>query len=410
MKMMPLILFILFVLLTDIYSYFGLRTLLTALKPISFNVVYFLTSGFVIAGVLVMFSAFSKLPTNQSLSLNLIIGLTFSLIVAKLHFSTFFLLEDIFRGFLWLFQSVLKFRVAEFIPRSWIWGVVTFTTGSLIIILLNYGVIWGKYHYKVNKQVLYFDHLPDSFNGFQIAQLSDMHLGTFDRIKKVKKGLKMVQEQNPDLIVFTGDLVNNKADEALIYIDAIKSLNAPYGKYTIMGNHDYGDYIRWNSQQERINNIEKLQTIQEQMGFTWLNNKNTPITINEDTIYIVGVENWGLPPFPQYGNLQQAMSGIGNNKFSILLSHDPTHWRQEVLNFLPKVALTLSGHTHGMQFGIEVGKFKWSPVKYKYPDWAGLYESNKQFLYINRGFGNIGYPGRLGIRPEITILELRKRS
>lgn len=408
--MLPLIIFILFILITDIYSFIGLKTALAATKPIVYYIGYWSSTIITIIGLIIMFNAFAKLPTNQSLALNLIIGLTFSIIVAKLHFSTFFLLEDIFRTFIWIIQSVLKFKATEFIPRSVIWGFVTLISGSLIIILLNYGVLWGKYHYKVRNETLFFNHLPDSFNGFKIAQLSDMHLGTFDRHKQVTRGLKLVQKQNPDMIVFTGDLVNNKADEALIYIDALKELKAPFGKYTIMGNHDYGDYARWKTKKEHADNIKKLTSIQEQMGFSWLNNKNTPITNGRDTIYLAGVENWGLPPFPQYGDIGKALTNIDTNDFTILLSHDPTHWKQQILNTIPHIALTLSGHTHGMQFGIELGKFKWSPVKYKYPEWAGLYENNQKYLYVNRGFGNIGYPGRIGIRPEITILELRKKE
>ncbi|MDA3892854.1 MAG: metallophosphoesterase [Salinivirgaceae bacterium] len=405
--MLPLILFILFILITDIYSYFGLRSALFAQHLATYTIIYIIISVLTISGILVMIKSFSHLPSNQSFGLNLIIGLTFSIIIAKLHFSTLFLIEDILRGFLWLFQSALNFRLTEFISRSYIWALFSLGSGILIATLLNYGVVFGKYHFKVHHKTLTFDHLPIAFNGFKIAQVSDMHLGSFDNIKKVEKGLHMLQNENPDVIVFTGDLVNNKADEALIYIDAMKNLRAPYGKYTIMGNHDYGDYARWNSQKERTENIEQLNQIQQQMGFQWLNNAHSSISKENDTIYIAGVENWGLPPFPQYGNIQTTLNGIKESDFVVLLSHDPTHWREQVLKTLPKIALTLSGHTHGMQFGIEIGKFKWSPVKYKYKDWAGLFEKNNQYLYVNRGYGNIGYPGRLGIRPEITIIELR---
>jgi predicted MPP superfamily phosphohydrolase len=408
MKMFALILFLLFLVIIDVYAFFGLRASLFALNPLAFNLIYAATSLLTIVGVVVMVNAFSNLPINQSFILNFVIGLTFSLIVAKLLFTTLFIVEDVLRGFLWLFQSAMNFRMTEFISRSYIWGLFSLSIGFAIMLLLNYGVLFGKYHYKVHHKTLTFKNLPESFNGFKIAQLSDMHLGTFDNINKVKKALTLLQMQNPDVIVFTGDMVNNKADEALIYIDVMKELSAPYGKYTIMGNHDYGDYVRWKNSAEKEQNEMHLAQIEKQMGFEWLNNMNVPITKNGDTLHLAGVENWGLPPFPQHGNLRQALTGLSADDFVVLLSHDPTHWREEVLKFAPNVALTLSGHTHGMQFGFELGKYRWSPVKYKYPDWADLHESNKQYLYVNRGFGHIGYPGRVGIRPEITIIELLK--
>jgi len=406
--MLTLIIFLLFIAFIDLYSFFGLRAALFSNKPMLFTLIYGATTLFTIIGVIVMVKEFSNLPTNQSLLLNLIVGLTFSLIVAKLLCTTLFMVEDVLRSFLWLFQSTLNFRMSEFISRSYIWGLLLFSIGSVMILLLNYGVLFGKYHYKVRHQTLVFENLPESFNGFKIAQLSDMHLGTFDNMKKVKKGLQLLQDEHPDIIVLTGDLVNNKATEAVIYIDAMKELTAPFGKFTIMGNHDYGDYGRWKNTNEKRQNQMDLSNIEKQMGFEWLNNRNVPLIKNNDTIYLAGVENWGLPPFPQHGNLNQAMAGLSDKDFVVLLSHDPTHWREEVLKFAHNVALTLSGHTHGMQFGFEIGKYRWSPVKYKYPDWADLHESNKQYLYVNRGFGHIGYPGRVGIRPEITIIELRK--
>lgn len=408
MKMTPIILFIIFLFLIEMYSFFGLKATLLIDKKLVFNLLFFGQTLITIIGMIVMFKAFSKLPVNQSFLLNITIGFTFSLIVAKLLFTSFFLVEDLMRGFLWLFQSAIQFRSAEFLTRSYFWGWSTFIFGGTFMLLLNYGVWFGKYHYKVHHKTLSFKNLPESFDGFKIAQLSDAHLGTFDNFKKVQKGLKLLQDQNPDLIVFTGDLVNNVAEEARIYIEEFKKLSAPYGKYTILGNHDYGDYARWKTGDEKTQNLDQLIEIGNQMGFTWLDNKHVPLSKNNDTLYLAGVENWGLPPFPQYGNLEKAIQGIDSTDFIVLLSHDPTHWRQEVLKTAKNVALTLSGHTHGMQFGIELGKFKWSPVKYKYSDWADLYQKGEQFLYVNRGFGNIGYPGRVGIRPEITIIELKK--
>jgi predicted MPP superfamily phosphohydrolase len=406
--MTPIILFIIFLFLIEIYSFFGLKATLLIDKKLIFNLLFFSQTLITVIGMFVMFKAFSNLPINQSFLLNITIGFTFSLIVAKLLFTSFFLVEDLLRGFLWLFQSAIQFRSTEFLSRSIFWGWATFIFGGTFMLLLNYGVWFGKYYYKVHHKTLSFQNLPKSFDGFKIVQISDAHLGTFDNFKKVKKGLELLQQQNPDIIVFTGDLVNNVAEEAQIYIDEFKKLSAPYGKFTILGNHDYGEYVRWKTKDEKDQNLSKLIEIGNQMGFTWLDNKHVALSKNNDTLYLAGVENWGLPPFPQYGNLEKAIDGISPSDFIILLSHDPTHWRQEVLKTAKNVALTLSGHTHGMQFGFELGKFKWSPVKYKYSDWADLYKQGEQYLYVNRGFGNIGYPGRVGIRPEITLIELKK--
>ncbi len=407
--MVPLIIFSLFLAFIALYTFFGLRSALFSVHPKLFGLIYLGLELIVITGIITMVHAFSNFPINQSKGLNFMVGLSFSIIIAQLFTTSFFLVEDLLRAFLWLFQSAVKFRLSEFISRSYIWGMLAFVVGGFFLVMLNYGVWFGKYQYKVHKKTLYFENLPEAFNGFKIAQLSDAHLGTFDNYKKVVRGLKLLQKQNPDLIVFTGDMVNNKADEARIYVEAFKNLHAPFGKYTILGNHDYGDYSRWKSAKEKSGNLTHLHEVEKQMGFEWLDNRHVALTKDHDTLFLAGVENWGLPPFPQHGDLKRALSGLSDDDFIVLLSHDPSHWRAQVVQALPKVALTLSGHTHGMQFGFELGKWRWSPVKYKYHDWADLYENNHQYLYVNRGFGNIGYPGRLGIRPEITVIELRRK-
>lgn len=408
--MIPVIIFILFLVAIDVYSFFGLKGALFTPPSVYFKIGYIVSIALTIFGVIMMFQMFARQVFNQTAFMNIAIGLGFSIIVAKLIFASFFLVEDVMRSFLWLFQSAMKFRASEFISRSYIWGLVVFVFGSSLMLLLNYGVWFGKYHYKVHHKTLYFNNLPESFDGFKIAQVSDLHLGTFDNKKKVQKGFTLLQQQHPDAIVFTGDMVNNRAEEATPYIDMMKELRAPYGKFTIWGNHDYGDYVPWKNEQERQENLDKLEAAEQQMGLQWLNNKHVPFSKNGDTIYLAGVENWGLKPFPQYGELDSALANISPTDFTVLLSHDPTHWREKVLESDKNVELTLSGHTHGMQFGIELGQFRWSPVKYKYPDWAGLHHKNGQYLYVNRGFGHIGYPGRLGIRPEITVIELKRKK
>lgn len=407
--MLPIIIFIMLILAIELYSYFGLKSVLFASQPKIYSIIYGITVILTIIGVFLFLKAGAKGFVDVSTTTSILFGLAFSFTIAKLIISANFLVEDLFRSFLWLFQSVVNFRSAELISRSYILSFVSLSMASILFLLLNYGVSFGKYNFQVHKKTLEFENLPKEFDGFKIAQLSDLHLGTFDNVKKVQKGLNMLQAENPDVILFTGDMVNNKAIEAKRFVDLIKKLEAPYGKFIVWGNHDYGSYVHWNSEAERQKNLSELNEIGIEMGLKWLNNANFPLVKNNDTLHLVGVENWGLPPFPQKGDLDKALENIDSKDFSVLLSHDPTHWREKVLKHKKKVALTLSGHTHGMQFGIEIGNFRWSPVKYRYKDWADLFEENGQFLYVNRGFGCIGYPGRVGILPEITIIELRKK-
>lgn len=405
-----LLVFIFFLLVTDAYSFWGLKSSLFKDNTFPFILIYLGTTAITIIGFVWMVKTASNGYSSTTLGVNIFFGMAFSFIVAKLLMSSLFFAEDILRGFIWLFQKVIQFRASDSIPRSFIWGVFSLLIGSLMALLLNYGVLFGKYQYKVHTTVLEFENLPEAFEGFKIGQMSDMHLGTFDNIKKVKKGIQIFQDQNTDIMLFTGDMVNSLAEEAVPYIDLFKDLNAPFGKFTVMGNHDYGDHGSPTAKTAYIKNIQQLEGIEKQMGMRWLKNENVPLVKDGDTIYLAGVDNWGLPPFPQHGDLKAATQHIKPTDFTILLSHDPSHWRHEVLQSESNVDLTLSGHTHGMQFGIEIGRLKWSPVKYRYPDWAGLYESMGKYLYVNRGFGNIGYPGRIGIWPELTVIELRRKK
>jgi len=409
MKMLPVIILTILLLAIDIYSYFGLRSALFASHVKIYSLIYLVTSLLTILGIFLFLKAGANGFVTVSSSTSIFFGIAFSFTIAKLILSANYLVEDLFRSFLWLFQTVANFRSAELISRSYILSFISLSIASILFLILNYGVSFGKYNFQVHKKTLEFENLPKEFDGFKIAQLSDLHLGTFDNVEKVKKGFDLLQAQKPDVILFTGDMVNNKAIEAKRFVSLIQKLNAPFGKFIVWGNHDYGSYVRWNSEAERQKNLEDLNQIGIEMGLKWLNNANFPLVKNNDTLYLVGVENWGLPPFPQKGDLDKALKNLTANDFTVLLSHDPTHWREKVLKNKKEVALTLSGHTHGMQFGIEIGNFRWSPVKYRYKDWAGLFEESGKYLYVNRGFGCIGYPGRVGILPEITIIELRRK-
>ena len=261
--------------------------------------------------------------------------------------------------------------------------------------------------YQLRSKCLNFPNLPPSFNGLKIVHLSDIHAGSFSDKEAVNRGIRLIMEQKPDLILFTGDLVNNLATEMEEYWELFSQLNAPLGVFSITGNHDYGDYVSWDSPEAKKSNFQQLIQVHKKMGWQLLMNEHVVLQRDQDQIAIVGIENWSAKNrFPKYGNLNKAFSGAAQIPFSILLSHDPSHWRAQVLSNYPTIALTLSGHTHGMQFGIELPGVRCSPIQYVYAEWAGLYEQLDQKLYVNRGFGFIGYPGRVGILPEITVIEL----
>lgn len=274
-----------------------------------------------------------------------------------------------------------------------------------------YGIYKGKYNFKVLKYTLHFEDLPKAFDGYRLTQISDVHSGSFDNPKKVNYAVDLVNEQQSDVILFTGDMVNNKAEEMHPYIDMFSKLKAKDGMYSVLGNHDYGDYIRWESDEAKKKNLNDLINLQKQIGFDVLLNENRFIEKNGERLAIVGVENWGAGGFKKAGDLNKAAQGVNADDFKILMSHDPSHWEKEVIQDNYHYHLTLSGHTHGMQFGIEIpGWFKWSPVKWRYKYWAGIYKELGQYINVNRGFGYLAFPGRVGIWPEITVIELKRGS
>jgi len=270
-----------------------------------------------------------------------------------------------------------------------------------------YAMFRGKYNFKLYKEYLYFTDLPDAFDGFTITQVSDIHSGSFDNTEAVQRGIDLARAQNSDLFVFTGDLINNAAWEIEPYLERFSQLKAPYGQFSILGNHDYGDYIHWDSEQEKAANLEKLKQHHKTLGYRLLLDENVEIEKDGQKISLIGVQNWGRG-FIQIGNLDKALQGVDKNAFKILLSHDPTHWEEKVRYNPTTIHLTLSGHTHGAQFGVETDSFRWSPVQYRYYDWAGLANEKDRYLYVNRGFGFLAFSGRLGIWPEITVITLKK--
>lgn len=299
------------------------------------------------------------------------------------------------------------YRIFTGHPRSLHWVEFATLLFLLTILTFAYGMIRGKYAYRVIKHTLFFDDLPKSFDGFTITQISDVHAGSFNNPEAIKRGIALINEQQSDLFVFTGDLVNNKASEIVPWMSYFSQIKAPYGQFSILGNHDYGDYVKWESDENKRANLQQLKTYHAEMGYRLLLDEHVDIYKNGEKIVLAGVENWGLG-FGERGDLKKAMNKVGPDDFTVLLSHDPSHWESQVKTFSPKIQLTLSGHTHGMQFGIEAFGLKWSPVKYRYAHWAGVKKENGRYLNINRGFGFLGFSGRIGIWPEVTVIELKR--
>jgi len=288
---------------------------------------------------------------------------------------------------------------------------VALALGAIPFSSLLYGMYQGRYNYRVLKYTLTYPSLPDSFDGFQITQISDLHCGSFDNTEKVAYGMELINQQKSDLLLFTGDLVNNKSSEARPWVDLVANIEAPYGKFSVLGNHDYGDYSSWESEAAKQKNMEEMHQTHKDMGFDLLLNESRYIEKNGEKIALVGVENWGAGRFKKAGDLEKSIAQIQPEDFKILLSHDPSHWEAEVLPHSYPFHLTLSGHTHGFQFGIEIpGWIKWSPIQWRYKHWAGIYEEKEQKLNVNRGFGYLAYPGRVGIWPEITVITLKKEK
>jgi hypothetical protein len=333
--------------------------------------------------------------------------LTFNLITVVFLFS-----EDIFRFLSGAYQKLFGIDKAFTFPeRRRFLSIVALGIAAVPFGALLFGMYKGKYNFKVLKYTLEFDDLPDAFNGYQITQISDVHSGSFDNREKIEYAIDLVNKQKSDVLFFTGDMVNNKSEEMLPWKALFSTLEAKDGKFSVLGNHDYGDYVDWNSEEEKQQNLEDLKKLQKEIGFDLLLNDSRYLKKGNDKIAIVGVENWGRGGFKKAGDLKKAVEKIDKNDFKILLSHDPSHWEDVVLHDDEHYHLTLSGHTHGMQFGIEIpGWIKWSPAKWRYTYWAGVYKELGQYINVNRGFGFLGYPGRVGIWPEITVITLKKKN
>ena len=333
-------------------------------------------------------------------------------VLTQIFMVLFFLVDDLRRGAFWTMGQAASIAGAKFmntekgIPRSTFLSWLGVGLSSTLFLSLLYGFS-NKYNYKLIKKKIALKGLPLAFKGFKIIHISDIHSGSLKDKVAVLKGIELIEKQNADLVLFTGDLVNDRASEMHDWMDVFSKIKAPYGVFSTLGNHDYGDYVKWDTVQEKRQNLEALKKVHHDLGWRLLMNENNSVEKNGEKIKIVGIENWGAKArFPKYGKMDLAMQGVSKEDIVILMSHDPSHWEAEVIPKYSNIQLTLSGHTHGMQFGLENPYFKWSPVQWVYKQWAGIYNNKDQQLYVNRGFGFLGYPGRVGILPEITLIEL----
>jgi predicted MPP superfamily phosphohydrolase len=388
-RLLPLFIVSLFIFLLNWYVLSGLHTLSSSpyITPVFWTII-----------TIIIGSVFYAISRMQKHGLDLLFKVSshiaFTLVISELIMVILLFFGD--------FYSLIAGT-----PRNIYWVEACFMLMLFTVFLFVYGMVFGKYNYKVIRHTLHFDDLPESFDGFKLVQISDVHAGSFNNPKAVQKGINMINQQNADLFVFTGDLVNNKAEEIKPWISYFSQIRAPYGQYSILGNHDYGDYIKWDTEADKVNNLDQLKAYHHDLGFKLLLDEHVQIKKDGEYMVLAGVENWGIG-FGERGDLKKALANTKESEFKILLSHDPTHWEAQVKSFIPKVQLTLSGHTHGMQFGLEAFGIKWSPVKYRYKHWAGLKSENGSVININRGFGFIGFSGRIGIWPEITVIKLKK--
>jgi len=403
-------------LLLDWYVYYGLKTFVHDWQSQRLKQGVLLGYLLISVGVTVLFLVgFASFSTVKGMTPyhEWMLSLFITFFITKIFFALVLLIGDIGRLFYGVGGRIVNHDHnvdKPFFParRKFI-SEIAILVAAVPFSGFFYAMLKGKYDFKLHKQTLYFDDLPDAFDGFTITQVSDIHSGSFDNTDAMQRGIDLAKAQKSDLFVFTGDLVNNAAWEIEPYLERFSQLKAPYGQFSILGNHDYGDYIQWDSDAEKQANLEKLKHHHQTLGYRLLMDENVVLEKGGQKISLIGVQNWGRG-FIQMGNLDKALNGVDKDAFKILLSHDPTHWEEKVRFHPAQIHLTLSGHTHGAQFGVETAGLRWSPVQYRYLDWAGWIEQNGRQLYVNRGFGFLAFSGRLGIWPEITVLTLKKKK
>ncbi len=407
---MRLAIFAVLVLLFDLYAFQAIRTLASGWPVLARNISYALYWLIPLAFMSWLgLSAADVTDGWPKATTTLLRTFFFIAYVSKLLIAGILLIDDLRR------LSVLAYQYFSTggelqTGRSRFLTQLGLLLGAVPFVSLIYGVLRNPYRYRLFRERVRVAQLPEALEGLKIVQISDIHSGSFLHKEPVRNAVDLINAQEPDLVFFTGDLVNNKADEAQPFVDVFDKIRAKHGVFSVLGNHDYGDYVRWEKEADKLANMELLEDTHRRLGWQLLRNEHRSIQINGEPVAIIGVENYSAHPrFPKYGDLKQASAGTEQAKLQLLLSHDPSHWEEEVVREFKNIALTFSGHTHGMQFGVEIpGWFKWSPIKYVYKQWAGLYQREQQYLYVNRGLGYLGYPGRVGILPEVTLIELTK--
>lgn len=347
----------------------------------------------------------SKGQTAESMH---VMALLLLFLLPKILISIPLFVEDMFRFTRWTSNKFIYKKIITNSRSSLLTRIVLIAAGLLTLSII-YGVFVGKYNFKVREETIVFKDLPEGFDGLKVLQISDLHVGSWDNKDAIEKGIEIINQQEYDILLFTGDFVNTLATEADPWIETLQKIKTPkYGKYAVLGNHDYGEYVKWDTEAAKEANFTAIKNNIEKSGFQLLLNENVVVKNNSDSIYLLGVENWGLN-FKKAGDLKKTSENVPANAFKIVMTHDPSHWDAEIVNHEQKYQLTLSGHTHGMQFGFDIPSvLEWSPAKYIYPEWGGLYNKGHQYIYVNRGFGFHAYSGRVGIWPEITVLELKK--
>ncbi|MGC6471229.1 MAG: metallophosphoesterase [Flavobacteriales bacterium] len=404
--------FVTFILSLDLYIWSAFKTYFVSNPVVKY--LYWMISILTIAAI--FYPAINSNMTLYPGYMVVIFGFIFAIVASKMTVAFPLIIDDVIRLFKQLyrllFSSTDQSSVAEPITRLNFLKKTAFGFGAVTLSLLTYGILIGRYNFKKHFVKLNLKNYPKGEKPLRIIQISDLHLGSFQSVSKLTEAVNLINNENPDLIVFTGDLVNNFPSEARPFVEVMKKLKAKYGKYSVLGNHDYADYIGLNRSTELglskwNESFQEMLSIHKSMGFDLLLNETRVLKVSNVEINIVGVENWGSGRFSKYGDLNKALENSKENIPTFLLSHDPTHWESKVLKSDQHIDLQMAGHTHGMQFGVEVGKFKWSPVKWRYKHWAGLYQKGNNYLYVNRGIGHLGYPGRVGILPEISIIDVQ---
>ncbi|MEI6487968.1 MAG: metallophosphoesterase [Bacteroidota bacterium] len=404
------------ILIIDWYFYQAVSTLLKGASDVKRNVVFYSYWGFTVLSFLILMSPmvvpFYSWPKYLRVYL---FAFIIMVIISKLIGSVFVMMDDLIRLFRWIWTYVPSMKkedvalapVAHGISRLKFLNYVAVGMAALPFMSFIYGMAKGAFDYKIHRLKVVLPKLPSNFNGLKIVQISDIHSGSFVSTTHIEEAVKLIMKENADIIFFTGDLVNDRATETEPFVEVLSRLKAPMGVFSTLGNHDYGDYTTWESAEAKMKNLDDLKQVHAKMGWKLMMNEHVVLEKGGEEIALLGIENWGGNfNFPKYGDMKKAYIGTEKYPVKLLLSHDPSHWNKQVKTEYKDVDITFSGHTHGFQFGIEIPGLRWSPSQYVYKQWAGLYQENNQYLYVNRGLGFLGYPGRVGILPEITVMEL----